>query len=530
MERRREREKQLRILRYASPPPMVAAVTARRLAGDWRGACAAALVDAHIDLRDVASRYGADEAARIESELRGFAPDLLRRFLPRTSSLALVPTARVVLSRLAEPVRTRPGPRRRGTPLLVATLPATDRRPQRVALRVTDSLDLPNAWYDLPDWCWHADAVAARRWAYGASDDRLAWHTADGRPHRQGESTPTGSPADRAGEVETVAALLAAGRTIAAYEAVGWTVDAAGGAHWYTGWPTVEQVLGWHVAALPVLAAEARRLARRYGATTLHLANSPLAVDVADGGALTVRAAAPGSPRGGPNVFGTPAPMDVALLRRGMLTPDELHPLVHEALFPGRTQAWRVPQPAPPPPFRVRCGPDWHLVRVADNRIETPHHTDEELRREFLLAGLGGPIGGCAAAVRAWRTGMKPVPKEIRKIRRDLFGRAFHGDTEGLLSLIFDGMDPGLRDGVGGTLMHRLAFVDHTQMLPILTAAGLCVDEPDRDGNTPLHAAAAAAATEVMAALVDAGADPDAVNREGRTAAEVLAAARRTGG
>ncbi|MCM0678913.1 hypothetical protein NCC78_30225, partial [Micromonospora phytophila] len=79
MERRREREKQLRLLRYASPPGMTAAVTARRLAGDWRGACAAGLVDAHVDLRAVASRYGTDEAARIEAELRGFAPDLLRR-------------------------------------------------------------------------------------------------------------------------------------------------------------------------------------------------------------------------------------------------------------------------------------------------------------------------------------------------------------------------------------------------------------------------------------------------------------------
>ncbi|MER5338572.1 ankyrin repeat domain-containing protein [Micromonospora sp. NPDC002717] len=524
MERRRERERQLRLLRYASPPGMVAAATARRHAGDWRGACRAALVDAHIDLPDVAARYGGGEAARIEGELRDLAPDLLRRFLPRTDSLALLPRAVVVLTRLPDPVPTGAEASDSGVPLLVATLPLADCAPQRIGLRVTDSRRLPPRWHDLPGWCWDAAAVDARRWAYGASAARLAWHSPDGQPYRSGG---TGGPAltgDRAAEVEALAALLSTGRPVAAYEAAGFTVDpdeARQHAAWFAA------PLAAHAPALPVLAHEARRLAHRYGATTQVSADRRLAVEVAADGRPTVRRASWRDPAVGPCAFGIPGPTDVALLHRGDLTPDELHPLVHEALFPGRAQAWRAAAPAPPAPIRIRCGPDWHVVRPADGRLVTPHHSDEELRREFLLAGLGGPLLGCAAAVRAWRTGARPVPKEIRRLRQDVFARALHGDTDGVLALLADGLDPGLRDGTGGTLMHWLSHLDHTRMLPALAAAGLDVDERDRDGRAPLHAAAVALDTEVMAALLAAGADPDAVDAQGRTPAGLLAAARK---
>ncbi|MFG1780411.1 ankyrin repeat domain-containing protein [Micromonospora sp. NPDC049051] len=522
MQRRREREKRLRLLAYASPPAMVAAATDRRLAGDWRGACAAARIDAHVDLRDIATRYGTDEAARVEGELRGLAPDLLRRFLPRTGSLALLPRAAVVLSRLPDPVATGSRPHR-AVPLLVATLPPTDRAPQRIGLRVTDSRHLPTRWHDLPGWCWDADAVATRRWAYGASAVRLAWHAPDGRAHPQGATTAPGPADDRATEVETVAALLAARQPVAAYEAAGLAVPP--NEHGQHSASLVHRLTA-NAPTLPVLAGETRRLAHRYGATTQFSEDRRLAVDVHADGRLTVRAAAWNEPFAGPCAFAVPAPADVALLRWGDLTPDELHPLVHEALFPGRSQAWRAPQPAPHPPIRIRCGPHWHTVRVSAGRLVTPHHTDEELRREFLLAGLGGPVSGCAAAVRAWRTGAKPVPKEIRKLRQDLFARAFHGDADGLLTLLADGIDPELRDNQGGTLAHWLPWLDDLRVLPALTAAGLDLDAPDRDGRTPAHSAAAALAPEVMAALLGAGADPDAVDERGRTAAELLAFTR----
>ena len=504
---------------------MVEAVTARRLAGDWHGACAAGLVDVEIDLREVAARYGGDEAARIEADLLGFAPDLLQRFAPRNDDLALAPGQRIVLSRLAVefPQLRR---RRLGAPILLAMLPQREGGRQRIALRVSSTNELAAGWYDLPDWCWHADAVDARRWAYGASPDRLPWHTADGRPYRQGESTASDQPADRAAQVETITALLEAQQVTEAYDAAGVAIGSTGETDWE------RRSFGRWLAALgptlPVLAAEARRLAHRYGRSSLYPVPSiGVAIDVAGGGGLTVRATGWHGKRGGPAAFGVRAPVDVALLRWGSLAADELHPLVHEALLPRRVQRWRAPVPAPRPAFRVRCGPDWHSVRVAGGKLLTPQHTDAEIGRELLLAGLGGPITGCAAALRAWRTGAKPVPKEVRKIRRGLFSIAFHGDTDTLLTLLAEGIDPGLRDGRGNSLMHYLHHLEHARALPFFIAAGVPVDARNADGLTPLHAAALCAAAEVMDALIAAGADPAAVSPLGRTPAEVLAQVRK---
>ncbi|MBO4208668.1 ankyrin repeat domain-containing protein, partial [Micromonospora echinofusca] len=329
--------------------------------------------------------------------------------------------------------------------------------------------------------------------------------------------------------VETIAARLAAGDLVHAYEAAGLAVDLADPPRWWSAWP-LESLLGRYASTLPVLAAEVRRLAHRYGATTLVSIDGTLAVDVATDGGLTVRRAPRREDRGGPYVFGLAAPADVALLRHGRLRPDELHPLVHAALFPDRVQSWHPPAPAPRRHVRVWCGPDWHVVEVTGGQIRSRHHTADELQREFLLAGLGGPITGCAAAVRAWRTGAAPVPKEIRTIRRDVFALARHGDTDGLLAVLADGLDVGLRDGRGGTLLHWVSHVDHARVLPVLLAAGLSPADRDRAGGTPLHAAAEALAVEVMTALVDAGADPQARDGAGRTPADVLALARRTSG
>ncbi|MEE6261623.1 ankyrin repeat domain-containing protein [Plantactinospora sonchi] len=514
---------------------MVAAATARRQQGDWRGACAAAGFDVHIDLHDLANRYGTEEAARVEADLTGFAPDLLRQFLPRTPTSMLAPQVRVVLSRRTEPLWTPPPagqrdgrqrvPSRRPAPVLVATLPESASAPQRVELRVAEVERLPDRWHDLPDWCWHADAVEQRRWAYGASPTRLAWHRPDGTPYRTGEPGRTQWPDDRASEVETIHRLLAENRVLDAYAAAGLTVDLDEEQAWYrwNQWADYELVrLG---PTLPLLAAEARRLAGRYACAMLPDGdrNSSLVVD---DGPPTVRRTRRGQRLWGPDPFVLRAPIEAGLLNRGLLRRDDLHPLVHEALFPDRVQDWRVPPPAPVPAIRIRCGPDWHALSVTDGRLVAQRHTEQELRRELVLGGLGGPISGCAAAVRAWRTGQGPVPKQIRLIRRDFFALARHGDTDALLALLADGFDPALRDGDGGTLLHWLHRLDHAEMLPLLLAAGLSVDERDRNGDTPLHRAARAAATEVMAALVEAGADAGLPDALGRTPAVVLGQAR----
>ncbi|MEO3747490.1 ankyrin repeat domain-containing protein [Plantactinospora sp. B5E13] len=542
--RRRARE-----LAHFAPASMVTAVTERRRQGDWRGACAAARFDPHLNLRDVANRYGDQEAGRIAADLAGFAPDLLRRFLPRVAAGVLEPQARVVLSRRTEPLRTSPsevppsgsarpglpGVARPPAPVLIAFLPNSVSAPQRVILRVGEVDRLTDRWYDLPDWCWHADAVEQRRWAYGASPTRLAWHRPDGTPCRSDGPSTAEWPVDRATEMETIHHLLGDNRVVEAYGAAGLAVDVdlgddARDRHRWQWWTEVEMVrLG---TTLPVLAAEARRLARRYGRTTLTGGRSvTTAVDVIDGGPATVRRTEGGERLGGPDPVAMVAPIEAGLLNRRLLRPDELHPLVHEALFPDRRQDWRIPPPAPVPVIRIRCGgPTPHTLRVTDGSLSAEYHTEQELRRELVLGGLGGPISGCAAAVRAWRTGQGPVPKRIRLIRRDFFALARHGDTDSLLAVLADGFDPALRDGDGGTLLHWLHQLDHAEILPLLLAAGLSLDERDRNRDTPLHRAARAGATEVMAALVEAGADAGLPDANGRTPADVLEQTRARSG
>ncbi|GAA4442656.1 hypothetical protein [Phytohabitans houttuyneae] len=70
---------------FAVPPSMIKTATARRLAGDWAGACSAAHVDVDVDLRALARSHGAELAAAVRADLRHLAPDLLRWHMPRVA-------------------------------------------------------------------------------------------------------------------------------------------------------------------------------------------------------------------------------------------------------------------------------------------------------------------------------------------------------------------------------------------------------------------------------------------------------------
>ncbi|MFE6363972.1 hypothetical protein ACFVP3_28765 [Streptomyces sp. NPDC057806] len=72
-----------RVREYAVPPSMIETATARRTAGDWAGACAAARVDVDLDLRAVRDRHGTEFVTRLRADLRRLAPDLLRWHMPR---------------------------------------------------------------------------------------------------------------------------------------------------------------------------------------------------------------------------------------------------------------------------------------------------------------------------------------------------------------------------------------------------------------------------------------------------------------
>jgi hypothetical protein len=342
LERQRDRERYAQIMEYASPAGMILEATAARLAGDWRAACAAAAVDVRVDPLEVSVRFGTEPAAMLEAELAGFAPDFLRRHLPRTRTGALRPGMLVVLAREA----VRMG---RGVPVPVVRLPYSEDAPQRLVFRVMDSGDLPDPRLWLAPWTWQAGAVEERRWAYGPFAGREPWRSAEG-------------------------------------------------------------------------------------------------------------VSVPGDP-------GVDPPGDAALLRWGTLIPDQLHPLVHEALFPDRVQDWQPLLHDPCGAYRVRCGTDWHIVEGIGASVRTPHHDEAELRRE--------PAAGCARAVAGFLTGEKPVPKALRKHRQRIFARAFHGDTDGLLTDLAAGCDPRFRDVRGRSLMQWIGHVDRERVRPVLLAAGL---------------------------------------------------------
>jgi hypothetical protein len=84
-----------RVRKSAVPPLMIESATARRMTGDWAGACAAAHVDVDLWLGDLDRKL----AAQVRADLRHLAPDLLRWHFPRVTDGLLRPGLTVSLAR-----------------------------------------------------------------------------------------------------------------------------------------------------------------------------------------------------------------------------------------------------------------------------------------------------------------------------------------------------------------------------------------------------------------------------------------------
>jgi hypothetical protein len=378
----------LRVREFAVPPAMIETATARRLAGDWAGACAAARVDVDLHPRAVARTHGDRIASQIRADLRALAPDLLRWHLPRVAPDGLLrPGLTVALARYDPPA---------APPLyLVArTPPAWADAGQRISLALwTRSADRS---------CAHPRPRPDRRFRLD-----LHRHLWDAR---------------RAGELwqRTRPDLL---------PAPGWTSGYA--------------VHRW--------AAEARLLLRGDGISggpvIVRLDRGRRLLLDPDG--PEPRPTGPGSAAGRPVLpdAATRIPPDLELLRAGLIEADRLHPLVATALTPDGPRA--RPSRVPPAPRHsagaveriVDCGGARHRIGLAGGVLTPLDHDPAELRREAILVALGGSPLPC----------LRAVDETIRhpESLADVRARLDHGDFAGALRLVEGllGPDALLRDG-----------------------------------------------------------------------------------
>ncbi|MFD0344392.1 ankyrin repeat domain-containing protein [Streptomyces sp. NPDC127117] len=522
-----ERSSRRQVHRYAVPRWMIEACAERRAAGDWQGACAAARFDVAFDLSQVSARYGPDVAEALRADLLHLVPDLVRWHLPRVlggrSTLATDLT--VVLAGYGVTADV-PGAT---APYLYLRTPAMVDGPQRISLRfgTVPSGPAPGTFHlGVTDWragrhLWDARRTDELR-AHAGGAGRLPFLHADGTPlgadELPGSDPGDGDPVARA---EWVTLLYQRGLVAESLAAAGIELDtnAPEMPSWYRATP--ETVLARLALDVPRLESAAGRFADLYPAARLQIGEDWRVCVLLEfmgrdsGRGLRIRLLdrkeagdAPIFPRS----LRQRLP-DLDLLRAGDVTPGQLHPLVAGALFPGLDAAVGPPGPTPPAPVRVRCRGEWHEVVFRDGRLDSPH-SPQERQRENALRAFGGAVTGCFAVEHSCTSGTGRLPRALRTQRRDLFLRAQHGDTPGVLELLDAGVDPRLRDAGRRSLLHVLHLLDHESLLPRLLAAGLDLEALDHRDRTPLCVAVGdGGSAELVTALVEAGARIDVVDQ-----------------
>ncbi|MEU3661369.1 hypothetical protein AB0E77_16660 [Streptomyces sp. NPDC032940] len=396
-----------RVRAYAVPPSMIETATARRAVGDWAGACAAARIDADLDLRAVRDRHGTDLAQRLRADLRRLAPDLLRWHMPRIAPDGrLRPGLTLTLARYraAGPTTLH---------LVVRTPPARADAGQRMSLTLWD----------------------------GSGGDTRGRHP---HPHP-----------DRRFRLDLHRHLWDAGRSGELARRCGAAREPSGGGGDTSvlDLPDGSWAVGrWADEAERLLRAEGRsrgafavRLARRNRAVFRLVAPD-------DSHAPTLRplsgtlppqeaAAFPVLPEAAARVL-----PDLELLRAGLVAAGQLHPLVAAALTgvgspstASVTRAGLVRESGDP--HRVECRGEVHRIGLRDGVLTAIDHDAEQVRREELLVALGGPPLPCLRAIDA----VHRSPEALPAVRE----RLTHGDAVGALAVVeaLLGPEAVLRDG-----------------------------------------------------------------------------------
>ncbi|MEU6773117.1 hypothetical protein [Streptomyces sp. NPDC046759] len=149
---------------------------------------------------------------------------------------------------------------------------------------------------------------------------------------------------------------------------------------------------------------------------------------------------------------------DLELLRAGLIGADRLHPLVAAALVPGEAAFDAAGDPDPVAPARqVECRGATHWIGLVDGVLVPLDHDPDEIRREELLAALGGPPLPCLRVIdEAHRR-----PDCLTGVRE----RLDHGDTVGALAVVEALLGPGavlregpLRDELTAAAERRIAY------------------------------------------------------------------------
>ncbi|MEU0952734.1 hypothetical protein ABZ353_10390 [Streptomyces niveus] len=441
-----------RVREFAVPPSMIETATARRHAGDWAGACAAAGIDVDLSPRSAARTHGSEFAARLRSDLRHLAPDLLRWHMPRIAPDGLLrPGLTVALARYDVAGRDGVYPVR----LVVRTPPAWADAGQRISLALWDG----------------------SRTASGAR----------GRPHPHPHPHPH---PDRRFRLDLHRHLWDARRTDELRVRSGAGQSPAGGRP-ATDPDLAAAVPPGHPCAVGRWAAEAEILlraeGRSTGAFTVRLgAGRRLDLElVADRGGAgppvpRLRAASSYGVASALPVLpdaATWVPPDLELIRAGLIGAGLLHPLVASALVPDH--APRGPSRDADPAGRARlvaCRGVQHRIGLVDGVLAPLDHEPDEIRREELLASLGGTPLPCLRAIdEAHRS-----PDCLSGVRE----RLDHGDAAGALAVVerLLGPDALLR---GGALRDELETAAERRIVYGLFRAGMVGPGPRSGRNLP---------------------------------------------